>query len=67
MKAGESCEYTEGHHGMKQGKGVVCKWFDDEFSTGATEAATVERRKKAKKARNAAFAVLRRAKGQKLQ
>ena len=65
-EAGESGEYTVGHHGTKEGTGHVCTWFDDEFSTGATEEATVERRKKAKKARNAAFAVLRRAKGPKL-
>ena len=72
-KAREECymkevagEYTEGHHGMKEGSGIVCTWFDDEFNTGATEEAMVERRKKAKKARNAAFAVLRRAKGPKL-
>jgi hypothetical protein len=59
-------EYTEGHHGMKEGSGIVCTWFDDEFNTGATEEATAERHKKAKNARNAAFAVLRRAKGPKL-
>ena len=66
-EAGESGEYTVGHHGTKEGTGHVCTWFDDEFNTGATEEATAERCKKAKKARNAAFAVLRRAKGQKLQ
>ena len=57
-------EYTEGHHGMKEGSGIVCTWFDDEFNTGATEEATVERRKKA---RNAAFTKQRRAKGPKPQ
>ena len=48
---------------MKEGSGIVCSWFDDEFNTGATEEATAERCKKAKKARNAAFAVLGAPKG----
>ena len=61
-------DYTTetGHRGTKQGTGHMCTWFDDEFNMGATEEATAERRKKAKNARNAAFAVLRRAKGPKL-
>ena len=66
-KGGESCEYTVGHHGTKEGTGHVCTWFDDEFNTGATEEATVERRKQATNARKAALTKLRRAKGPKLQ
>ena len=60
-------EYTTGHDGTKKGKGVVYKWFDDEFNTGATEEATVERRKQATNARKAALTKLRRAKKPKLQ
>ena len=55
-------EYTEGHHGMKEGKGVVCKWFDDEFSKDASDEATAERQKTAKNARKAALTKQRRAK-----
>jgi len=66
-KGGESCEYTVGHHGTKEGTGHVCTWFDDEFNTGATEEATVERRKQATNARKAALTKLRRAKKPKLQ
>ena len=60
-------EYTEGHHGMKEGSGIVCTWFDDEFNTGATEEATVERRKKAKNKRESALKKLMRRKESKLK
>jgi len=54
-----SGEYTTGHHGTKKGKGVVYKWFDDEFNKGASDAATVERQKTATNARKAAQKNLR--------
>ena len=47
---------------MKEGKGVACKWFDDEFSKDASDEATAERQKTAKNARKAALTKQRRAK-----
>ena len=54
-----SGEYTTGHHGTKKGTGHVCKWFDDEFNKGASDAATLERQKTATNARKAAQKNLR--------
>ena len=54
-----SGEYTTGHHGTKKGTGHVCKWFDDEFNTGASDAAILERQKTATNARKAAQKNLR--------
>ena len=51
--------FATGHHGTKKGKGVVCKWFDDEFNKGASDAATAERQKTATNARKAAQKNLR--------